>query len=142
VHLSPGCLDEDALAGLGHLSSAACAILVHRVRGDLRLEVWGVGHLVGPAVDGDIWLRTDLDYRNFASFSYSTDGDAFTALGGSSPTVWSCYRGSRIALYSFSAGGAGGHALFRDFQYVVPSRDLPWGPEEPGSSGYPAPVGL
>jgi len=142
VHLSPGCLGEGALAGLGHLSSAAAAILVHRIRGDCRLEVWGDGHLVGPTVDGDLWLRTDLDYRGFASFSYSSDGVAFTALGGSFPTVWSNYRGSRIALYSFSADGVDGHALFRDFRYVVPSRDLSWAPEEPGPSGYPAPVGL
>ena len=106
------------------------------------MRCWGDGHLVGPTVDGDLWLRTDLDYRGFASFSYSSDGVAFTALGGSFPTVWSSYRGSRIALYSFSADGVDGHALFRDFRYVVPSRDLSWAPEEPGPSGYPAPVGL
>jgi len=133
VHLALGSLADGAFAGLGHLSSAPSAILAHRVGGACRLEVWGAERTLGPAVDGGIWLRTDLDYRGFASFSYSADGQTYTAIGHSVPTVWSHYRGSRIALYSFSDEG-GGHALFSNFGHVVPNRDLPRQPDVPAAA--------
>jgi hypothetical protein len=118
VRLDGGELRHGGSAGLGHTSSSPSAVLVESRHGQLRLSVHGSGEVItGPAVPKALWLCTDLDERAIATFGYSFDGVEFIAIGASYPTVWSHYRGSRIALYCFAEQSDAGFAVFSQFRY-------------------------
>jgi len=74
-----------------------------------------------------VFLRATGDYDNdVARFSYSTDGQAFTDIGGEIrlPYQLKTFQGTRLALFAFNtAGKEGGYADFESFRVDEPLAD-------------------
>jgi xylan 1,4-beta-xylosidase len=73
-----------------------------------------------PLAGSHIWLRADCDFlTELATFSYSTDGENFRAIGGPFTMVFQLktFQGVRISLFAFNqTSGPGGVADFDKFQ--------------------------
>jgi xylan 1,4-beta-xylosidase len=71
-----------------------------------------------------VWLRASCDFESEeAGFSFSTDGDNFTALGDTFAMVFQLktFQGVRYALFAYNAEGkAGGFADFDRFTVAEP----------------------
>ncbi len=88
-----------------------------------------------PLTAPRVWLRATGDYdRDFARFSFSTDGETFTDIGGEIrlPYQLKTFQGTRLGLFAFNtAGREGGHADFASFQVDEPladrSKNIPLG---------------
>ncbi len=74
-----------------------------------------------------VFLRATGDYdHDWAQFSFSTDGETFTDIGGQLrlPYQLKTFQGTRLALFAFNAtGAAGGHADFAAFTVTEPHAD-------------------
>jgi beta-xylosidase len=80
-----------------------------------------------------VWLRADCEYiSQLARFSYSTDGNAFQAIGDPfhMVTIGVTFQGVRYALFSFHRGE--GVAGFADFDSIEV--------KEPGPHGFTRPI--
>jgi xylan 1,4-beta-xylosidase len=88
-----------------------------------------------PLTSPRVWLRATGDYdEDFAHFSYSTDGQTFTDIGGliRLPYQLKTFQGTRLGLFAFNtAGKEGGHADFASFRVDEPladrSKNIPLG---------------
>jgi len=71
-----------------------------------------------------VWLRADCDFESEAArFSFSTDGEAFTVLGGTFAMVFQLktFQGVRYGLFAYNANGrTGGSADFDRFTVAEP----------------------
>jgi xylan 1,4-beta-xylosidase len=80
-----------------------------------------------PLASPRVWLRATGDYdEDFARFSYSTDGQTFTDIGGEIrlPYQLKTFQGTRLGLFAFNtAGKEGGHADFLGFRVDEPLAD-------------------
>jgi beta-xylosidase len=86
-------------AGLGVQRSGTTTTITHNAGGTLT---------TGPVVTQDaVWLRSSWDINGVSRFSYSLDGSAFTAFGGTYQLTWGGYRGDRIGIYTYHPGGTG-----------------------------------
>ena len=77
-----------------------------------------------PLATSRVWLRARCDFlTEKATFSYSTDGKAFTPLGGEFTMVFqlATFQGVRYSLFHYNTGGApGGHVDFDRFTVDEP----------------------
>lgn len=114
-------LAEGASAGLCHYSTRRpVGIGVHRQDGRLRIGITdGAETAYGDQVPVEVQLRSDVDERDYATFSYRAVGEAFVPLGDSYRLEWSSYRGSRIGLFALSQRVDAGLADFSAFRYGV-----------------------
>jgi len=88
-----------------------------------------------PLAAPRVWLRATGDYdQDFARFSFSTDGQTFTDIGGEIrlPYQLKTFQGTRLGLFAFNTEGKeGGHADFADFRVDEPladrSKNIPLG---------------
>jgi beta-xylosidase len=80
-----------------------------------------VGTAKVPAGTKKIWLRTNMDVRpdgsNNATFSYSTDGKSFVALGGTYKlyTGWAFFLGYRFGILNHATKALGGSVKVLSF---------------------------
>lgn len=120
-----GMKDGD-MAGLGVMQSGRSCILVTQDNGTRSLkvdtEIWNRGTKqitrntvdTAPLTGNDIWLKAEVEFSlsgNGAQYSYSTDGQQFTPLGGKQPLVLDFYddwTGQRIALFNYATQALGG----------------------------------
>lgn len=120
-------LAEGDVAGLALLNLPHAWIGVRKVAGGLEIEQRDqrTGQIAKAKVSGTrIWLQADADFMaETASFSYSTDGKAFTALGEPMAMVFQLrtFQGVRYGLFAFNeAGREGGVADFDAFEVFEP----------------------
>ncbi|PTX97955.1 glycoside hydrolase 43 family protein [Opitutus sp. ER46] len=77
-----------------------------------------------PLATSRVWLRAHCDFlTEKAAFSYSTDGHAFTPIGGEFTMVFQLktFQGVRYALFAYNRlGPDGGHADFDAFTVDQP----------------------
>lgn len=115
------------VAGLALLNLPWAWIGVRREEGGFVLEQFD--QLTGrttraPFRGGRVWLRAHCDFlTEKARFSYSTDGQAFTALGGEFVLIFQLktFQGVRYALFHYNDRGApGGVADFDAFTVAEP----------------------
>ncbi len=85
---------------------------------------------------GRVWLRVECNFLNEqAVFSYSTDGEGFTPVGGAFAMIFQLktFQGIRYALFAYHTGAGGaGWADFSDFTVTEPhprglTRPIPTG---------------
>lgn len=80
-----------------------------------------------PVAQPKIHLRMSGDYeKDFAVFSYSTDGSSFIAMGDTVqlPYQLKTFQGSRYALFAWNTQNkAGGYAAFDNFTLLEPLAD-------------------
>ena len=55
-----------------------------------------------PAATKTLWLRTSAGFDDLCSYSFSTDGRAFTPLGGKFKLTNQGYRGDLVGIYTFN----------------------------------------
>lgn len=97
-------------AGLGVRRSGTTTTIAHNVGGTVTN---------GPAVPQNaVWLRTTWDVDGVSRFSYSLDGNSFTAFGATYQLTWGGYRGDRVGLYTYNPNGTG-HVDVDSVQYTV-----------------------
>ncbi|MET7517974.1 family 43 glycosylhydrolase [Streptomyces sp. NPDC005480] len=97
-------------AGLGARRSGTTTTLAHNVDGSLTY---------GPVVtQNSVWLRTTWDVNGVNRFSYSFDGNTFTAFGGIYQLSWGGYRGDRVGLYTYNPNGTG-YVDIDEVQYTL-----------------------
>ncbi len=89
-----------------------------------------------PLTGGRVWLRADCDFiTEKARFSYSTDGQTFTPVGGEWTMIYSglTFQGARYSLFNYNTAGApGGYADFDSVDVYEPHpnglmRPIPYG---------------
>ncbi|WP_329288266.1 family 43 glycosylhydrolase [Streptomyces pseudovenezuelae] len=97
-------------AGLGVRRSGTTTTIAHNVGGTVTN---------GPAITQNaVWLRTTWDVDGVSRFSYSLDGNSFTAFGATYQLTWGGYRGDRVGLYTYNPNGTG-HVDVDSVQYTV-----------------------
>ena len=73
----------------------------------------------GPAVTGaTIYLRTHVDAKSTATFSYSFDATIFTPFGDAYQLKSANFRGDYIGIYNYNNLGAAGYIDVDWFHYV------------------------
>ena len=106
-------------AGLAHYARTAARVRVLRSGSGSSLAVCSPGcGAETPLVQKELWLRSTWDFSGLSRFSYSLDGQAFTAVGAPYRLTWGDYRGDRIGLYTTGERDAG-HVDFTGFTYSV-----------------------
>jgi beta-xylosidase len=120
-------LADGQVAGFGHMSDRFCWIGVEKVGGAFRIKVNSNGQVQGELAIGPteaVWLKTSVSSQGEARFSFSTDGVTYQPLGGASELRFGFWKGSRLCLFSYHTGDAGGNADFDDFHYAVFSLEV------------------
>ncbi|HVK02035.1 MAG TPA: glycoside hydrolase 43 family protein [Armatimonadaceae bacterium] len=138
--LDAGGMKPGDVAGLALLNLPYAWIGVRRgAEGGLILERYDqtTGETASAPLKTDrVWLRARCDFRTeTATFHYSTDGTAYSPLGGEFAMVFQLktFQGVRYALFNYHAGeGEGGHADFDGFMVDEPrprglTRPIPLG---------------
>ena len=75
---------------------------------------------------GTIWLRATADIHpgsgRQATFSYSTNGTTFTALGGSFTlnNAWQFFMGYRYGIFNYATSALGGAVAVTSFNLTTP----------------------
>lgn len=133
-----GLRDGDS-AGLALLGLPWRTLGVTREAGKLAIEFrdqLGDKRVRVPFAGNRIWLRADCDYlTEQARFSYSLDGNTFTAIGDTFAMAFqlTTFQGIRYTLFAFNEHGrAGGYADFDSFAVAEPNpkglmRPIPFG---------------
>ncbi|MBV9849808.1 MAG: glycoside hydrolase 43 family protein [Armatimonadetes bacterium] len=117
-HLQPGdraglCLLEQNFGYLAVYRDADGQRVVRVVNqnGDLKAPAEDVTD-TAPAVPGaTLWLEAHCDFdTNTAQFSYSTDGNNFTQLGGDFPMHFTLatFQGERFGIFDYNPAGSSG----------------------------------
>ena len=125
-------------AGLAVLNMPFATIGVARTEAGFVLRAYDQlkdATLEQPLALPRVFLRVTGDYdRDVARFSFSTDGQTFTEMGGEIrlPYQLKTFQGTRLGLFAFNtAGREGGHADFPSFRVDEPladrSRNVPLG---------------
>lgn len=66
-----------------------------------------------------VYLKLELNLLTLQNrFYYSTDNRNFLPLGSPFRPLWGHWKGTRIGLFSYNPGGAGGTAAFDFFRYT------------------------
>jgi len=89
-------------------------------KGTVRANINGT-YTTGPALTATtVYLKASMSASSQISFAYSTDGVAFTALGGSVTVGRTWFEGIKFGLftYNLSTATAGGVADFDYFHYT------------------------
>ncbi|MEN9938294.1 MAG: hypothetical protein RLZZ387_4873, partial [Chloroflexota bacterium] len=117
--LDAGGMVPGDVAGLALLNAPYAWIGVRRTAAGLTIEQFdqSTGATASvPLAARRVWLRAHCDFlTEQASFSYSTDGEAFHALGDPFVMIFQLktFQGVRYALFHYNTGGAPGG--FADF---------------------------
>lgn len=123
------------VAGLALLNRPYAWIGVERTADGLAIAQFDqqTGQTSRQAIGSDrVWLKADCDFLSEkARFSYSTDGVAFTPLGGEFTMVFqlTTFQGVRYALFNYSSPGSGGG--YADFDAIKVDEPLPTGLMKP-----------
>jgi hypothetical protein len=137
--LDTSTMREGDVAGLALFNRPYAWIGVERMTDGTRLAVYDdqTEHTERRALAGTrVFLRADCDFiRESATFSYSLDGESYTALGPPVTLVFQLgtFQGIRYSLFAYSTAGAnGGTAAFDSFRVLQPDprglmRPIPFG---------------
>ncbi|MFJ9906342.1 RICIN domain-containing protein [Streptomyces sp. NPDC101152] len=109
VRLEPASLADGQHAGLCHYAATYAGLGVRRSGTTTMITQNVNGTLTsGPSITQNaVWLRTTWDVNGISQFSYSLDGNTFTAFGGTYQLTWGGYRGDRIGLYTYNPNDTG-----------------------------------
>lgn len=136
VELDASGLGAGDVAGLALLSFPYAWIGVSRNADGFELQQFDqtTGTTVrAPFAGGRIWLRARCDFlTEKATFSFSTDGNAFQPLGNEFSMIFQgrTFQGVRYALFNYNVGsGSGGYADFDRFTV-----------DQPRPSGFTRPI--
>lgn len=113
-------------AGLCHYAKIYSTIGVSQAGGVRTLTFNDRGKITtGPALTGnELWLRSVWGLDGDSTYSYSTDGKAFTPFGTHFQLTWGSYRGDRIGIFTFNDDSDAGEVDVDSFQYVYKRRPL------------------
>ncbi|HLP16972.1 MAG TPA: glycoside hydrolase, partial [Bacteroidota bacterium] len=123
-------LQEGDIAGLALLNMPYASIGVTRTKDGFALRYYD--QMTNRTIEeklpsSRVSLRASGDFeRDFARFSYSTDGKMFITIGDTIhlPYQLKTFQGTRYALFAYAtAGKEGGYAEFEDFALVEPLAD-------------------
>ncbi|KAK3312358.1 arabinoxylan hydrolase [Apodospora peruviana] len=121
--------DRSAYIGVHKDGSTSTVVTVNALtmsEGSWTTTAKGTVAAKGPTVSGgDIWLRIQADItpafgmtqERTATFSYSTDGKTFTALGPAFAMTnsWTYFTGYRYGVFNFATKALGGEVAVRSF---------------------------
>jgi len=115
------------VAGLGLLNRPYATLAIER-KGDATELVWfdqrTNATARAPLSGSTVQLRVHCNFdTEFATFSYSTDGQTFAPIGGESLMIFQLktFQGVRFALFNYhTPDGDSGYADFRDFTVDEP----------------------
>ncbi len=120
--------DASAWIGVTRDGGASRVVMVDGLTMDSDWNTTGTGteRAAGDFSGDQIWLRVNADIApgapGTATFSYSTDGAAFTPLGPgfSMHTDWPFFMGNRYAIFNHATQALGGSVTVRRFELATP----------------------
>jgi beta-xylosidase len=120
--------DSSAWIGVKRDNGATRVTMVNGLTMDGSWNTTGTGaEAAGTAVSGGrIWLRATADIRpgsgRQATFSYSTDGVTFTALGPAFTltNAWQFFMGYRFGIFDYATQALGGAVTVSSFALTTP----------------------
>lgn len=128
--LDASALKKGDIAGLAILNMPYATLGVVRNKEGFLLRFYDQNKnetIEEKLVSEKVSLRISGDYeKDFAQFSYSTNGKTFISIGDSIclPYQLKTFQGSRYALFAYNMNGKnGGYAEFEDFELIEPMTD-------------------
>lgn len=120
--------DSSAWIGIARDNGTARVVMVDGLTMDSNWNTTGTGTERASAnvAGGRIWLRAHADTHpgapRSATFSYSTDGTTFTALGPSFTmgNDWHFFMGYRYAMFNHATQALGGSVKVERFEMATP----------------------
>lgn len=112
-------LTDGQVAGLTLFGRSPGTIAVRRAGEVVSLEMTtGAQRTTGAVLDAStVDFRAEWGLDGLARFSFSTDGERFTPLGGEHRMTWADYRGTRLGLFTYNNEGEAGHVDIDTFTY-------------------------
>jgi len=116
--------DQSVYIGIQRSGSTYNIVMVSDItqsQTDWSTTSTGTTKAIKSVSKGNIWLRGNMDARpngtKLVSFSYSTDGNTFTALGNSYTlnTAWQYFMGYRWAIFNHATISLGGSTKVSSF---------------------------
>ncbi|HST82215.1 MAG TPA: glycoside hydrolase 43 family protein [Kineosporiaceae bacterium] len=120
--------DSSAWIGLKRDNGSTRVVRVNGLSMDGSWNTTGTGtEAASAAISGTrIWLRAQADIRpgsgRQATFSYSTDGTTFTALGAGFTlnNAWQFFMGYRYGIFNYATQALGGVVTVKRFEMTTP----------------------